>query len=130
MSSPPDSSDPVTERCPSGQPAFMSWTVRPDKQEVELAPRPGGPFSDAVPFVQLARSLSRQLIEGADARCLSVDEALAVARQEAVRLGLEENAREIVFHIVPPSDPAALTCARPTTGVGGTVEVTLRAAPR
>ena len=127
--SPTASSDPATEPCPSGQPAFRG-IIRADQKKVELAPRPDGPFSEAVPFVQLARSLSRQLIDGADARCLSPEEALAVARHEAARLGLEENAREIVFHIVPPSDPAAATCARPTTGVGGRVEVTLRAAPR
>jgi hypothetical protein len=127
--SPTDSSDPATEPCPSGQPAFMS-IIRPDEKKVELVPRPGGPFSDAAPFVQLARSLSRQLIDGAGARCLSLDEGLALARHEAARLGLDENAGEVVFHIVPPSDPAAATCARPTTGVGGRVEVTLRAAPR
>ncbi len=129
-SSTTDSSDPTRELCPTGQPAFMSWTVRPDKQAVELVPRPGGPFSDGVPFVELARSLTRQLVDGADARCLSVDEALAVARQEAVRLGFDENAHEVVFNVVPPTDPAAATCARPTTGVGGTVVVTLRAVPR
>jgi len=60
----------------------------------------------------------------------SFDLAATLARQEAVRVGLSEAKNEVVFHLVPPTDPMSPACARPTTTVGGTVEVTIRAVPR
>lgn len=78
---------------------------------------------------QLARSLDDRMVAGPDHRCLSLDEALAVARAEAERLGFDVDGPEIEFEILPASSPAGPTCARPTTRVGGLVHVTLRQVP-
>lgn len=81
------------------------------------------------PFVALARRLS-ELMVGDGAECLTVDAATARAQAEAQQLGFNLTNGEIVFHTVPaPAGDARPTCARPTTNVGGRVEVTLRAVP-
>lgn len=80
-------------------------------------------------FVVLADRLS-SLMVGDDAACLTVDVAAELARAEAARLGFDLATGEIVFHVVAaPADDPRPTCARPTTNVGGRVEITLRAVP-
>lgn len=121
--------EPEGEPCPADGTTYMS-VIRPDTQEVELIAYYSRIPSDEHPFVELARALTRLLVDGPEARCVPVDEAAALARREAARLGMDElsgESGEVVFHVIPPADPNVPTCARPTTVVGGSVEVTLRA---
>jgi hypothetical protein len=118
----------VRGTCPP--PSYTTAIVHPERQQVELVAGLGGPPPEGLPVVELARRLTRQVVEGPDARCLSVDEAADLARREAVGLGLSEAQREVVFHVVPPTDPDQPACARVTTVVGGTAEVTIRSAAR
>jgi hypothetical protein len=114
--------------CPPA--SYTTAIIHAERQQVELVAGLGGPPPQDLPVVELARRLTRQLVEGPEARCLTVDEAAALARREATSLSLSEAKREVVFHVVPPADPAQPTCARVTTVVGGTAEVTMRAVPR
>jgi hypothetical protein len=113
--------------CPPA--AYTLAIVHPDRETVELVAGIGGSPPRELPVVELAHRLTRQLVEGPEARCVTVEEAAAVARREAASLGLSEAAREVVLHVVTPTDPAP-TCARATTVVAGTAEVTVRAVPR
>jgi hypothetical protein len=115
--------------CPSGA-ARYTPIVHPDTKQVELVAGLDQGTAEGVPYATLARWLTDQLVEGPDASCLPVDQAAALARQEAARVGLDETRGDVVFHVVPATDATSPTCARPTTTVGGTVEVTIRAVPR
>jgi|GEM_PF-2202292 len=116
--------------CPSGASRYMP-IVNADTTEVELVAGLGqGTPPEGEPYTTLAHWLTDQLVRGPDARCLPVDQAAVLARQEAARVGLSEARSEVVFHLVPAADANLPTCARPTTTVGGTVEVTIRAVPR
>lgn len=115
--------------CPSGSPNYSTAAVDPEQKRVRLIPNLGGPPPQDLPFVKLSRWLTAQFVEGPQRRCVPVDEALVLAREQATRLGLREDTGHIVFTIVPSAEPAARTCTRPTTVVGGTTQVTLRPVP-
>ncbi len=97
---------------------------------MELVSSLGGPVPPDLPVVAVARRLTALIVEGPDARCLTVERAAELARREAERLGLSEAAGQVVFHVVPPDAAQPGTCARVTTVVGGTAEVTIRASAR
>lgn len=81
------------------------------------------------PFTMLAERLTALMV-GPDAECLTLDEATLRAQREAEAFGFDQSYGEIVFNIVPsPDGDSRDTCARPTTNVGGRVDVTLRAVP-
>jgi hypothetical protein len=96
---------------------------------VLLIPNLGGPLPQDLPSVKLSRWLTEEFVEGPRRRCVPVDEALDLAREQATRFGLREETGHIVFTVVPSAKPAAPVCARPTTVVGGTTQVTIRAVP-
>lgn len=110
--------------CPPA--SYTTAIIHPEREQVEIVAGLGGPPPRDLPVVELAHRLNRQLVQGPDARCLTVDQAAELARREAATLGLSEAKREVVFHVVPAADPAQPTCARVTTVVGGTAEVTIR----
>ncbi|HEV3400336.1 MAG TPA: hypothetical protein VG078_00815, partial [Acidimicrobiales bacterium] len=114
--------------CPPA--SYTTAIIHPERKQVEIVAGLGGPPPRGLPVVELAHRLNRQLVEGPQARCLSVDQAAELARREAATLGLREANREVVVHVVPAVDAAQPTCARVTTVVGGTAEITIRAVPR
>jgi hypothetical protein len=119
------------ERCPAGGPTYSAAALNPDEKQVLLLPNEGGgPPPRDLPFVKLAQWLTQELVEGPNARCLPVEEAATLAREQAARLGLRESIGEVVFNIVPATDSSRPTCARATTVVGGATQVTIRAAAR
>lgn len=115
--------------CPAGATVYTQID-HPEDHQIELAPGLHALQPEGAPYTTLAHRLTELLVEGPEARCLPVDQAADIARQEASRLGFSEVDRGIVFHIVAATDPKVATCARPTTDVAGTVEVTVRAVPR
>lgn len=124
----PDGRTVEPKPCPSGAARYGDVVVSENKQ-VELIPNLSSELPPG-PSTTLARRLTDQLVEGPDARCLPVDQAAELARQEATRLGFSEVGNGIIFRLVAPTDADVATCARPTTTVAGTVEVTIRAVPR
>ncbi len=124
----PGAESPGDGLCPGN--TYAQAIIHPDRQRVELVARPRGPPPDDLPVVELAHRLTRQLVEGPGARCLPVEQAADMARREAASLGLNEAKREVVIHVVPPTDPHRAMCARATTVVRGTAEVTIRATAR
>lgn len=115
---------PAPERCPVGTANFGTAGLDPGQKQVLLLPNLGGPPPSDLPFMRLARWLTGEFVDGPGAQCVTVEEAAARARQEAARLGLREAAGEVVFNVVSSEVPGG--CARPTTVVGGTVQVTIR----
>lgn len=120
---------PTPELCGSAGTTYLA-IVDPGTRGLELVANLQGLAPAEAPYTKLAHRLTDLLVEGAEARCLPVEQAADLARQEATRLGFSEEQNGIVFHEVPPTDPNTPTCARPTTTVAGTVEVTIRAVLR
>lgn len=121
---------PPARSCATGGPNYATAALNPEQKRVLLIPNLDGPPPQDLPFVKLSRWLTEEFVEGSRSRCVPVDEALDLAREQATRLGLREETGHIVFTVVPSAEPAAPTCARPTTVVGGTTQVTIRAVPR
>lgn len=79
---------------------------------------------------ELARSLYDQMVDGPGHRCMTLDEALAVARSEAGRLGFDLAGPGIIrFETLEAPSGSGPTCTRPATWVGGLVQVVLREIP-
>lgn len=90
--------------------------LNPAQQAVVLIPDDGIVAPDA-PFTAFARDLASALKDD----CLTASEAAQVARDIAVRAGVDDMG--LVIHEVTDS---ALACSRSDVTVGGRVEVTIR----
>jgi hypothetical protein len=121
---------PPARACATGGPNYATAALDPGHKRVLLIPNLGAPPPQDLPFMKLSRWLTEEFVEGPRRRCVAVDEALDLARKQATQLGLREEAGHIVFTIVPSAEAAGPTCARPTTVVGGTTKVAIRAVAR
>lgn len=78
---------------------------------------------------ELARSLYEHMVTDPAHRCLTLDEALSLARDEAERLGFDLAGPGIGFETLEAPSGSGPICARPATWVGGLVQVVLREVP-